>query len=150
MELFDFVIASVHSNFHLSREDMTKRILRAIDNPFTTMIGHLTGRLLLSRQEYELDMEAVLEKAAEKGVCLEINANPHRLDLDWRWCKKAKSLGIPIAINPDAHDLDGLHHVYYGVGIARKGWLEKGDILNSKPLGEIEEYLQRRKRAGGP
>lgn len=130
LESFDFVIASVHSNFSMNKEEMTERILKAMDNPYVTILGHPTGRLLLSRPAYEIEMEKVFQKASENGVAIEINANPHRLDLDWRWCRKAKELGIKFAICPDAHDLEGFSHMQYGVGIARKGWLEKGDIIN--------------------
>jgi len=127
---FDFVIASVHSRFSLDRDAMTQRIIRAIDNSYTTILGHPTGRLLLSRDGYPVDMEAILARAAEKGVFIEINANPHRLDLDWRWCRKAKEMGVSFVISPDAHDIAGLGDVYYGLGIARKGWLSKDDIIN--------------------
>ncbi len=128
LSTFDFVIASVHSGFSMDEETMTNRILKALSNPYTTILGHPTGRLLLSREGYPLDMDAILNCASEKGVAIEINANPHRLDLDWRWCRKAKELGIPLAICPDAHDIEGLSHVSYGVGIARKGWLTASDI----------------------
>lgn len=127
---FDFVIASVHSGFSMDKDAMTQRIIKALDNPYVTILGHPTGRLLLSREGYEVDMEAILEHAARRGVAIEINSNPHRLDLDWRWCRKAKDLGIPLAICPDAHDIAGLSHVIYGVGIARKGWLTADDIFN--------------------
>ena len=122
---FDFVIASVHSRFNMTEAEMTRRIIRAMENPHTTMLGHPTGRLLLARDPYPVDMNQVLEAAAHNGVIIELNANPHRLDLDWRLMKKAKELGIKIAINPDAHHLDGLADISYGVGIARKGWLSK-------------------------
>lgn len=126
---FDFVIASIHSGFNMDKETMTQRLLRAIENPYTTILGHPTGRLLLSREGYPLDMEAVLERAAERGVAIEINANPYRLDLDWRWCRRAKELAVLLAICPDAHDIEGLSHVPYGVNIARKGWLTADDIF---------------------
>jgi DNA polymerase (family 10) len=127
---FDFVIASVHSGFAMDREFMTQRIIRALENPYITILGHPTGRLLLSREGYKVDMEAVLSKAAEMEVAIEINSNPYRLDLDWRWCRKAKDLGIKMAICPDAHDIEGFNHIIYGVGIARKGWLTSSDIFN--------------------
>lgn len=127
---FDFVIASIHSRFSMDKDDMTERIILAIDNPHTTILGHPTGRLLLSREGYSVDMEAILNRAAKRGVCIEINSNPHRLDLDWRWCRKAKEMGILLVISPDAHDVAGLGDTYYGLGIARKGWLSKKDIIN--------------------
>ena len=130
LSTFDFVIASVHSGFSMDKEAMTERILKALDNPYITILGHPTGRLLLSREGYPLDMDAVLERAAQKGVAIEINANPYRLDLDWRWCRRAKELGIKIAVCPDAHDLRSLGYITYGVGIARKGWLTAADIFN--------------------
>ncbi len=142
---FDFVIASVHSRFGLSRREQTERLIRAIENPHTTMIGHLTGRLLLARDGYDVDQEAVIEAAARHGVILELNANPHRLDLDWRQLKSAREAGVLIAINPDAHSPAGLGHTRYGVGIARKGWLEATDVLNTRPADEVAELLQRRK-----
>ena len=128
---FDFIIASVHSKFNMTEAEMTRRIIRAIENPFTTMLGHPTGRLLLARDPYPLDMDAVLQAAARQGVLIELNANPHRLDLDWRLMKKAKELGLQVVINPDAHHLEGLDDVAYGVGIARKGWLTKEDVFNT-------------------
>ncbi|HZJ83104.1 MAG TPA: DNA polymerase/3'-5' exonuclease PolX [Clostridia bacterium] len=132
LSLFDFVIASVHSGFSADQKVMTDRILKALDNPYITILGHPTGRLLLSREAYPVDMDAILNRAALRGVAIEINANPHRLDLDWRWCRKAKDMGIPLVISPDAHDIEGLSHVSYGVGIARKGWLTSDDVLNCK------------------
>jgi DNA polymerase (family 10) len=138
---FDFVIASVHSNFSMNKSEMTSRIVNAMDNTYITILGHPTGRLLLSRDEYELDMEKILEKAAERNIVIEINANPHRLDLDWRWCRKAKDMNVKIAICPDAHDIKGLKHIVFGVGIARKGWLEKKDIINCLDVNDCETFL---------
>ncbi len=138
---FDFVIASVHSRFNMSEAEMTARIIRAIENPHTTILGHPTGRLLLARDPYPVDMNRVLEAAARNGVIIELNANPHRLDLDWRLMKKAKELGLKIAINPDAHHLDGLGDIAYGVGIARKGWLTKEDVFNCLHVDQIQSYL---------
>ena len=142
---FDFVIASVHSRFNMTEEEMTARILRAIENPHTTMLGHPTGRLLLARDPYPVDMNQVLEAAARSKVIIELNANPHRLDLDWRLMKKAKELGIKIAINPDAHHLDGLDDISYGVGIARKGWLTKEDVFNCLDVDQVQTYLRKLK-----
>ena len=113
---FDFIIASVHSRFNMTETEMTRRIIRAIENPFTTMVGHPTGRLLLARDPYPLDMDAVLQAAARRGVLIELNANPHRLDLDWRLMKKAKELGLKVVINPDAHHLEGLEDCPSGSG----------------------------------
>ncbi|MBX5451434.1 DNA polymerase/3'-5' exonuclease PolX [Thermogemmatispora sp.] len=142
---FDFVIASIHSHFTLSPQEQTERMLRAIANPYVTIIGHPTGRLLLERPGYTLDIEAVIEAAARHGVFIEINASPQRLDLDWRYVRKARDRGILIPIDPDAHAIAGLDDMHYGIGIARKGWLSAADVLNTRPLSELRALLQRRK-----
>jgi len=147
LEAFDFVIASIHSQFSLKREAMTERILTAMANPCCTMLGHMSGRLLLSREPYAHDPEAILKFAGAHQVILEINASPYRLDLDWRWLRRARELGILISINPDAHSLEGLDDVNYGVMIARKGWLAPEDVLNTYPPAEVAKILRRR-RAG--
>lgn len=138
---FDYVVASVHSGFKMSEADMTKRILKAVRNKYVTMIGHLTGRLLLVREGYAVRQHEIIDAAADLGKIIEINAHPSRLDLDWRLCRYAKEKGMMFAINPDAHVIDGLTDVRYGVGIARKGWLEKKDVLNTSTLREVEQYL---------
>ena len=125
---------------------MTERIIRAIRNPHVTMLGHLTGRLLLSREAYAVSISAIIDAAAETGTIIEINASPWRLDMDWRWWPLAKEKGVKCAINPDAHTVFGLHDLVYGVGIARKGWLTKGDVVNCLPLGKIEKVLEAKKR----
>ncbi len=142
---FDFVIASVHSNFHMSREEMTHRVIKAIRNPYTTILAHPTGRLLLAREPYAIDMIRIIDEAGRSGVAIELNAHPYRLDIDWRLCKYAKEKGVKIAINPDAHEEEGLKDTYYGVGIGRKGWLEPGDVLNSMNREEMKDFLERRK-----
>jgi len=144
---FDFVIASIHSQFSLKREAMTERILTALANPCCTMLGHASGRLLLAREPYAHDLEAILKFAGAHQVIMEINASPYRLDLDWRWLRRAKELGILISINPDAHSLEGLDDVNYGVTAARKGWLAPEDVLNTYPPAEVAQILRRR-RAG--
>jgi len=143
---FDFVIASVHSRFNMSEEEMTRRIIRAVENPYTTMLGHPTGRLLLARDPYPVNMDQVLEAAARCGVLIELNANPHRLDLDWRLMEKTKQLGIKVVINPDAHHLDGLEDLSYGVGIARKGWLTPEEVFNTLDVDQIKKYLVQKKK----
>ncbi|GER87479.1 DNA polymerase/3'-5' exonuclease PolX [Dictyobacter vulcani] len=127
----DFVVASIHSNFNLSQEEQTQRLLRAIANPYVDIIGHSTGRILLGRPGYPVDMDQVIEAAAEHGTCIEINAHPSRLDLDWRYLRKARDKGIKIPIDPDAHALAGIDDMRYGIGIARKGWLRAQDVLNT-------------------
>lgn len=127
----------------------TEELLRVIDHPATTILGHPTGRILQGREGYEVDLFAVLEHMAEyneRGIlkAMELNASPYRLDLDWRLCKHAKGLGVPIIINPDAHSTRGLTDIVYGVMTARKGWLEPDDVLNSMPSTELDELLSRK------
>jgi DNA polymerase (family 10) len=142
---FDFVIASVHSKFNMTEKEMTDRIIKAMRNKHVSMLGHPTGRLLLAREAYPVSMKAVLEAAADNGVAIELNANPHRLDIDWRECRYAKSLGVKISINPDAHHVASISDIAYGVGIARKGWLTAADILNAMPLEGFLEALAGRR-----
>jgi DNA polymerase (family 10) len=130
LDLFDFVVASVHQNFRMSESEMTRRIVRAVENPYTTILGHPTGRLLLAREGYPVDLLAVIDAASRSGVAIEINANPHRLDLDWRYLRTAKEKGVKIAICPDSHTVKGMEDFRFGVGIARKGWLTKRDVIN--------------------
>jgi DNA polymerase (family 10) len=134
---FDYVIGSIHSRFSMDGAHMTRRVLAALDDPHLTILGHPTGRLLLTREPYAIDMDAVLEKAGDRGVAVELNADPHRLDLDWRLCPTAKRSGVMIEIGPDAHSAHALDNVEIGVGIARKGWLEASDILNARPAEEV-------------
>lgn len=143
----DYVVGSVHSSFGMSEDEMTARVVRAVRHPSLTVLGHPTGRLLLTREGYALDVEAVLEAAAEAGVVIEINANPHRLDLDWRYVRRAAAMGITIAINPDAHSVAALEHVAFGVNMARKAGLGPGQVLNCWSLEEVEEYFAGRKQA---
>ena len=140
---FDFVVASVHSQFNLSRDAMTARIVRAIEHPAATIVGHPTGRLLLNREGYAVDIDSIIEAAARCGVALEINAHPSRLDLDWRHVKKARDRGVQIAVNTDAHSVGGLDHLGYGIGIARKGWLCATDIPNALSREAIAAWFQR-------
>lgn len=145
LELFDFVIASVHSRFGLDEAGMTERIVKAIRHPRVTMLGHMTGRLLLAREPYALDLERVFREAAEHGVIIELNANPHRLDIDWRYLRQALSLGVMISVNPDAHSVDGLRDVRFGVGIARKGGATAEQVFNTRGLDDVLAHLERRR-----
>ncbi len=137
----DYCVVSVHNVFNLPEAEMTKRIIKAIENPYVTMLGHLTGRLLLSREGYAVDHVAVIEAAAATGTIIELNANPRRLDMDWRWWPAAKAKGVKCAINPDAHHTAQLQFLHFGIGTARKGWLTRKDVVNTLPLGEIETVL---------
>ncbi len=141
----DFVIGSIHSRFNLGEKEMTARMLAAIDNPYLTIIGHPTGRLLLSRDPYGVDLDAVFEKAAKQGVAMEINADPHRLDLDWRVLRAARKRGVMISIGADAHSIAGIANVEYGIGVARKGWLGPDDVLNARPVEEFLAFVAQRK-----
>jgi DNA polymerase (family X) len=135
---FDYVVASVHTFFGLSEEKQTARICTALAHPATTMLGHATGRLLLRRDGYKVDLEAVLRAAAKHGKIIEINAQPQRLDLDWHWVKRAKAMGIPIAINPDAHSPGELALTSFGIDVARRGWLRPQDVFNTKSTAEVK------------
>jgi DNA polymerase (family 10) len=141
----DFVVASIHSNFNLPAEEQTRRMVRAISNPYVDIIGHPTGRILLDREGYTLDMEAVIEAAAEHGVCIEINANPNRLDLDWRLVRRARDKGMKIPIGPDAHTLAGIDDMRYGIGVARKGWLRASDVLNTMETAMLLDFFRSRR-----
>jgi len=136
------VIVSVHSVFNLSETEMTQRVIRAIENPLVTMLAHPTGRLLLKREPYQIDIPAILDAAARTGTWIELNAAPKRLDLDWRWWPLAKQKGVKCVINPDAHRTERLQDLSFGIGIARKGWLAKDDVMNCLPLGKIEVALR--------
>ena len=142
---FDFVIGSVHSNFTMPEKEMTARICRALESPYLDILGHPTGRLLLTREPYAVDMEQVLACAAKHNKDIELNAHPYRLDIDWRLLPRAKKLGIKIAICPDAHSTAELEYTFYGLGAARKGWLEKKDVLNCLTADELKAYFLKRR-----
>jgi len=141
----DYVVASVHSSLSQDAATMTARTIRAIENPRVTMLGHPTSRLLLRREASQIELGKVIDAAIERGVVIELNADPHRLDLDWRLWRRAAERGLVCSINPDAHDCEGLNHVRAGVGIARKGWLTAANVLNTRPLAEIQKWLGKRK-----
>ena len=149
LDRFDYVIGSVHSRFSMDRATMTARVLRALDDPRLTILGHPTGRLLLSREPYPLDVEAVLERAAANGAAVELNADPHRLDLDWRHIPRARALGVPIEIGPDAHSPRGLDYMAIGIGIARKGGLSSNEVLNTRSADDVLAFARARRARGG-
>jgi DNA polymerase (family 10) len=145
LSTFDYVVASVHSNLTMSLEKATTRLLKAIENPYTTILGHPTGRLLLSRNGYPIDHKTIIDACAEKGVIMEINASPWRLDLDWRWIQYCIERGVMLSINPDAHKKEGYFDMRYGVANARKGGLTTAMTFNALTLPEMELYLRERK-----
>ncbi|MEQ1859456.1 MAG: DNA polymerase/3'-5' exonuclease PolX [Chthoniobacteraceae bacterium] len=141
----DYTVVSVHAVFNLSEAEMTKRIIKAISNPHVTMLGHLTGRLLLQRDGYAVDVPAIIDAAAATGTIIELNCSTWRLDMDWRWWPLAKEKGVKCSINPDAHHTSQLNQLWFGIGAARKGWLTKADVVNTLPLGKIEKALSKKK-----
>jgi DNA polymerase (family 10) len=145
LDQFDFVIASVHTRMGMNEPQMTERVLKALDDPHVTILGHPTGRLLLTREAFAIDIDAVMSKAGEKGVAVELNADPHRLDLDWRTLRGARKHGVQVSIGPDAHTLDGLDHATLGVGMARKSWLEPSDVLNASSVDEVLAFASKRR-----
>jgi DNA polymerase (family 10) len=140
----DYVVASVHNVFSQDEATMTKRIVRALEHPCTMMLGHLTGRLLLRREAYRVDVAKVVDAAVANGVIIELNANPSRLDMDWRHWRKAADRGLLCSINPDAHDTFGLGHVRAGINAARKAGLARENLLNARPLAEVQSYFETR------
>ncbi len=147
LDRFDYVIASVHSRFGMNETQMTERVLKALDDPHIAVLGHPTGRLLLTREPYAIDMNAVLGKAGALGVAVELNADPHRLDLDWRLAKLARTHGAKIEIGPDAHSVDGLENMALGIGMARKAWLRADDVVNTRSADNFVAFATARRRA---
>ena len=141
----DLVVGAVHSHFRLSREQQTKRILRAMDHPYFTILAHPTGRLIDERAPYDVDMPRVIRHARERGCFLEVNAHPIRLDLVDTDCQLAKEAGVMVSINSDAHSTLDFGNLRYGVGQARRGWIEKHEVLNARPLHELRPLLMRTK-----
>ncbi|MEX0593179.1 MAG: DNA polymerase/3'-5' exonuclease PolX, partial [Balneolaceae bacterium] len=146
LEGFDLVIASVHSGLEMDRGKMMDRFKRAMDHPATRIIGHPTGRLLLRREESDLDMEELIGYAAERGVVIEVNANPWRLDLDWRWGAHAMQAGLLTSINPDAHTTSGIDDIRWGVAMARKGWFTPDRVINSWSLDRFRQWVESPRR----
>ena len=145
LKKFDFIVASVHSNLKMDEQKATARLIKAIENPYTTILGHPTGRLLLSRNGYPIDYKKVIDACAANKVVIEINANPLRLDLDWRWHQHALEKGVWLSINPDAHRNDGFLDMHYGVLVGRKGGLTKDSCLNALSLSTIKEIFNSKK-----
>lgn len=145
LDRFDYVIASVHSRFGMNVTQMTDRVLKALEDPHMAVLGHPTGRLLLTREPYAIDMDAVMEKAGRLGVAIELNADPHRLDLDWRHARAARRHGARIEIGPDAHSVDGLDNMALGIGMARKAWLAAEDVINTRSAEEFVAFATRRR-----
>jgi DNA polymerase (family 10) len=139
---FDLVVASVHSHFKMTKSEMTRRIIYAIMSPYTHILGHPTGRLLLARDSYEVDVKEIIDAAADYGKIIELNANPYRLDLPWEYLMYAKEKGVKISINPDSHDYNSLVDVFYGVKFARKGWLEPKDVVNCLSVDDFMSYIK--------
>lgn len=144
LQTFDFIVASIHSNLKMDLDKAMNRLLRAIENPYTTILGHPTGRLLLGRAGYPVDHQKMIDACAANGVVIEINANPNRLDLDWRWIDYALSKDVMLSINPDAHKKEGYHDMYYGVCVARKGGLNTEMCFNALSLAEISAHFAKR------
>ena len=142
---FEYVVGSIHSRFGMGRAEMTERILKAMSDPHLTIIGHPTGRKLLQREPIAVDMDAIMEMAAEKGIALELNCDPNRLDLDWRWLQLARQRGVTIEIGPDAHSPAELSFVDFGMQIARKGWLEKANVLNTRSANDVLKFARARR-----
>jgi DNA polymerase (family X) len=138
----DFTVASVHNVFNLPEDEMTRRICRAMENPHVTMIGHLTGRFLLKRDSYPVNHAMIIDCAAETRTIIELNCNPRRFDMDWRWWRRARDKGVLCSINPDAHATAALHHLGMGVRVARKGWLRAEDVLNTRSVEDVETFLK--------
>jgi DNA polymerase (family 10) len=143
LETFDLVVASVHSILNMDIDRATKRLITAIENPYTTILGHPTGRLLLSRKGYPIDYRKVIDACAANGVIMELNAHPYRLDIDWRWIPYCMEKGVQISINPDAHKKEGYSDMQYGVNVARKGGLTNDLLFNGKSLNEMVNYLSK-------
>ncbi len=141
LDKLDYTVASVHSSFSMTEKDMTQRICKAMENEHVTMLGHATGRLLLQRDGYSIDHSTIIDCAAETNTIIELNANPWRLDMDWRWWKRARDKGVLCSINPDAHSTQGLHYLGIGTRLARKGWLRKEDVFNTRSVNDVTKFF---------
>jgi DNA polymerase (family 10) len=139
----DYVVASVHNVMNQEEEEMTARVIRAVENEHVTMLGHATGRLLLQREPSKINLEKIIDACARTGTWIELNCSSHRMDLDWRWWRRARDQGVKCVINPDAHRVSQFAMLRHGVTMARKGWLRKGDVINTLSVKEIREVLGR-------
>lgn len=146
LKTFDVIVASIHQGFKMDEEQATQRLIKAIENPYTTILGHVTGRLLLSRNGYPVNHKKVIDACAANNVIMELNAHPYRLDIDWRWIPYCIEKGVMISINPDAHSKSGYHDMQYGVNVARKGMLNKENCFNSLTLNQMEQWLKQKKK----
>jgi DNA polymerase (family 10) len=146
LETFDIIVASIHQSFKMDEETATKRLIKAIENPYTTILGHMTGRLLLSRKGYPVNFKKIIDACADNQVIIELNAHPYRLDIDWRWIPYCIEKGVLISINPDAHSKSGYHDMQYGVNVARKGYLRNKDCFNALNLNQLEEWLRQKRK----
>jgi DNA polymerase (family 10) len=144
LKTFDFVVASVHSGLKMNEEKATARLLKAIENPYTTILGHPTGRLLLARAGYPINHKKIIDACAANNVSMELNAHPYRLDIDWRWIPYCIEKGVKISINPDAHHKEGFKDMYYGICVARKGMLDAENCLNAMNLEAFLSYIQKK------
>ncbi|RJP73446.1 MAG: PHP domain-containing protein, partial [Ignavibacteriales bacterium] len=143
---FDFVVASIHSRFQMSENEMTARIIKAVENPHTNILGHPTGRLLLRRDGYKIDIIKIIDACVANKVAIEINSHPQRLDLDWRNIYYARNKGCMFSINPDAHSVHEIDLIKYGISIARKGGIQPDEVLNCLPINEFQDYLKEREK----
>jgi DNA polymerase (family 10) len=141
---FDFVVASIHSGFQMNENRATNRLIKAIENPFTRILGHPTGRLLLTREGYPVNHKAVIDACAAYNVSIEINANPHRLDLDWTWIEYALSRNVLLSVNPEAHSIDGINYTFFGVCVGRKGLLPASATLNTRSAAAVSRFFRRK------
>jgi len=137
----DYVVVSVHNAMNQDEEEMTKRVIRAMENEYVTMLGHATGRLLLQREAYKIDLGKIIDCAAQTGTWIELNCSSMRMDMDWRWWHRARDKGVKCVINPDAHRISQFAPLRHGVTMARKGWLRREDVMNTLPLAEIRKAL---------
>ena len=144
LSTFDFIVASIHSSFSLSEDEMTSRIIKSVENPYTDVLAHPTGRLLLAREPYRVNIRKVIDACSANGVTIEINSNPQRLDLDWREIFYAREKGCKFAINPDAHSVEGILDINYGIKIARKGGMQSDEVINCLNKNDFIKYLNRK------